>query len=110
MRFVAAASLRANVWVSSRKYFHSIPFTFTVAEDLKNLIIKLLRKNRKTVHLDKWEHAVSKFCYEYSAQDAWEIERFGYKKASLTVKLRVLKVCFCYFAILNINFFIIIRK
>lgn len=66
---------------------------FTVAEDLKNLIIKLLRKNRKTVHLDKWEHALSKFCYGYSAQDAWEIERFGYKKASLTVKLRVLKVC-----------------
>lgn len=68
-------------------------FGFAVAEDLKNLIIKLLRKNRKTVHLDKWEHALSKFCYGYSAQDAWEIERFGYKKASLTVKLRVLKVC-----------------
>lgn len=70
-----------------------IRFVLAVAEDLKNLIIKLLRKNRKTVHLDKWEHALSKFCYGYSAQDAWEIERFGYKKASLTVKLRVLKVC-----------------
>lgn len=67
-----------------------------VAEDLKNLIIKLLRKNRKTVPMDKWEHALSKFCYGYSSQDAWEIERFGYKKASLTVKLRVLKViAFC---------------
>lgn len=65
---------------------------FLVAVDLKNLIIKLLRKNRKTVHLDKWEHALAKFCYGYSSQDAWEIERFGYKKASLTVKLRVLKV------------------
>lgn len=67
-------------------------FAFTVAEDLKLLIIKLLRKTRKNVPMDKWEHAVSKFCFGYSSQDAWEIERFGFKKASLAVKLRVLKV------------------
>lgn len=70
-------------------------FLFTVAEDLKNLIVKLLRKTRKTVHNEKWEHALSKFCYTYSSQDAWEIERFGFKKANLSVKLRVIKVRSC---------------
>lgn len=70
-------------------------FSLPVAEDLKLLIIKLLRKTRKNVPLDKWEHAVAKFCHGYSAQDAWEIERFGYKKSSLPVKLRVLKVTPC---------------
>lgn len=63
-----------------------------VNDQLKNFIVKLLRKVRKTVNVDKWELALSKFCHGYSAQDAWEIERFGFKKASLAVKLRVLKV------------------
>lgn len=66
--------------------------SISVAEDLRNLIVKLLRKTRKTVHNEKWEHALSKFCYSYSSQDAWEIERFGFKKANLAVKLRVIKV------------------
>lgn len=62
-------------------------------QDLKNLLVKLLRKSRKSVQPDKLDAALVKFCYTYSLQDGWEIERFGYQKASLAVKLRVIKVC-----------------
>ncbi|XP_073822555.1 uncharacterized protein [Musca autumnalis] len=65
--------------------------TDEVTPQLRDLHIKLMRKNRKTVHEKSWESALSKFCFSYSAQDAWEIERFGYKNASLKVKLRILK-------------------
>lgn len=67
-------------------------YLFSVHEDLKNLLVKLLRKARKSVHPDKLDTAIAKFCYSYSVQDAWEVERFGFKKASLTVKIRILKV------------------
>jgi len=32
-----------------------------------------------------------KFGHSYDSQDAWEIERFGYKKAKIQTKLRLLK-------------------
>ncbi|XP_075149115.1 uncharacterized protein LOC142223163 isoform X2 [Haematobia irritans] len=65
--------------------------TDEVAPPLKDMHIKLMRKTRKTVHEKSWESALSKFCFCYSAQDAWEIERFGYKNASIKVKLRILR-------------------
>ncbi|XP_039969202.1 protein piccolo [Bactrocera tryoni] len=65
--------------------------TDEVIDQLRDLHIKLLRKTRKTVHEKSWESALSKFCFSYSAQDAWEVERFGYKKSSLKVKLRIFR-------------------
>lgn len=67
-------------------------FIIAVAPQLRDMQIKLLRKTRKTVHEKSWETALSKFCFAYSAQDAWEVERFGYKNAGIKVKLRILRV------------------
>lgn len=63
-----------------------------MAPELLDIHVRLLRKLRKVVHVSKWERALTKFCYSYNFSDAYEIERFGYKKASLAVKLRILKV------------------
>lgn len=70
------------------KIIHSL----LVPPKLRDMQIKLLRKTRKTVHEKSWESSLSKFCFTHSAQDAWEIERFGYKNCSVKIKLRVLRV------------------
>uniref|UniRef100_A0A8W7PMH0 PHD-type domain-containing protein n=1 Tax=Anopheles coluzzii TaxID=1518534 RepID=A0A8W7PMH0_ANOCL len=62
-----------------------------VPQALVDLHIKLMRKINKKVPAARWELALAKFAHSYSHQDAWEIERFGYKTANLGVKLRVLK-------------------
>lgn len=68
---------------------------FAVPQALVDLHIKLMRKINKKVPAARWELALAKFAHSYSHQDAWEIERFGYKTANLGVKLRVLKVRAC---------------
>lgn len=65
--------------------------TSEVAPPLEEIHIKLLRKIKKSVPTHRWENALAKFAYSYSNQDAWELERFGYKNSSIAVKLRVLK-------------------
>ncbi|GFQ64603.1 remodeling and spacing factor 1 [Trichonephila clavata] len=65
--------------------------TKNVHEELAELHIHLLRRGRKRVTKERWEKSLIKFCHEYSSVDAWELERFGYKKAKLSVKLEILK-------------------
>lgn len=65
--------------------------TSSIKEELAVFHIKLLRKLKKSVHVDKWEKHVAKFAHTYSNNDGWELERFGYKKSKLSVKLRLLK-------------------
>nr|CAD7592643.1 unnamed protein product [Timema genevievae] len=87
---------RIKVGCTERSFFQNgFPLSShanVVPQPLMDLHIKLLRKSRKNVSQDRWEKALIKFCHTYSNQDGWEIERFGYKKARLTVKLRVLKM------------------
>jgi remodeling and spacing factor 1 len=66
--------------------------TTEVPDALVDLHIKLLRRVKKSVHADKWERAVLKFCQEYSIPEFWELEHYGYKGISVKLKLRILKV------------------
>lgn len=71
-------------------------FISAVHEELKLFFVKLLRKTKKSVQPDKLDSALAKFCYTYSIHDAWEVERFGYNRSSLDVKLRIIKVAFIF--------------
>lgn len=66
-------------------------FTIPVPLPLVQLHITLLRRVFKAVTTDKWERSLAKFGHMYCSQDAWEVERFGYKRAKIQTKLRLLK-------------------
>lgn len=60
--------------------------------ELQDLHVKLLRKLKRSVNPEKWEKSIVKFCYVYGgADDAFEVERYGYLHSSSAVKLRILK-------------------
>ncbi|XP_030760459.1 remodeling and spacing factor 1 [Sitophilus oryzae] len=65
--------------------------THEVSKSLVDLHIKLIRKIKKSFQIEKWEKALIKCCHLFSSVEAWEIERFGYKKAKLSSKVRILK-------------------
>lgn len=73
---------------------------FEVPDALVDLHIKLLRRVKKSVHADKWERAILKFCQGYSIPGFWELEHNGYKGISIQLKLRILKVLFIFYYIL----------
>ncbi|VVC44492.1 Hypothetical protein CINCED_3A013054 [Cinara cedri] len=68
--------------------------TTEVPDALVDLHIKLLRRVKKSVHADKWERAILKFCQGYSIPGFWELEHNGYKGISIQLKLRILKTLF----------------
>lgn len=66
--------------------------TDEIAPELKDLHVKLLRKLRRSVVPERFEKALVKYCFSYGGtDDAFEVERYGYKHASLGVKLRIMK-------------------
>lgn len=66
--------------------------TDEVPQELVDLHVKLLRKLKKSVVMEKWEKSIVKFCYFYGGvDDAFEIERYGYLHSSSSIKLRILK-------------------
>lgn len=69
-----------------------LQFFFSVNPNLAQSFSQLMRKINKGVKFDKWERGLQRFAHSYSHQDGWELERFGFKKAKLEVKIRVLKV------------------
>ena len=59
--------------------------------DLITFQVKLLRKLKKTVSFDKWERVLTKFAFTQSSEDGWELDRFGYKRAKLGLRIRLVK-------------------
>lgn len=77
------------IWNKTMKVYD---YSFVVPGHLTQLFLKLLRRVKRSVKNDKWEKALVNVSHNFSSQDAWEIERFGFKKAKLSSKVRVLKV------------------
>ncbi|KAK8741318.1 hypothetical protein OTU49_002613, partial [Cherax quadricarinatus] len=69
----------------------SLEDTDNVSPLVSQSVSQLLRRINKSVKLDRWEKGLQRFAHSYSHQDGWELERFGFKKAKLEVKIRVLK-------------------
>ncbi|XP_071537316.1 uncharacterized protein [Panulirus ornatus] len=69
----------------------SLEDTDNVSPLVSQCVSQLLRRINKSVKLDRWERGLQRFAHTYSHQDGWELERFGFKKAKLEVKIRVLK-------------------
>ncbi|KAG7164131.1 Remodeling and spacing factor 1-like, partial [Homarus americanus] len=69
----------------------SLEDTDNVSPLVSQSVSQLLRRINKSVKLDRWERGLQRFAHSYSHQDGWELERFGFKKAKLEVKIRVLK-------------------
>ncbi|XP_037778930.1 remodeling and spacing factor 1-like isoform X2 [Penaeus monodon] len=65
--------------------------TDNVSPILGQTVSQLLRRINKSVKTDRWERGLQRFAHSYSHQDGWELERFGFKKAKLECKIRVLK-------------------
>ncbi|KAK7091013.1 hypothetical protein V1264_010732 [Littorina saxatilis] len=66
--------------------------TKAVSRPLIDLHVRLLKRIGKTsVNHERFERSIVKFCFYFSDRDAWEVERFGYRHAQLSTKLRVLK-------------------
>ncbi|XP_060803635.1 remodeling and spacing factor 1 [Amyelois transitella] len=75
------------------KFQEFIENTQEVLDPLKEIHVRLLRRALKSVQSNKWERSLIKFCHQHGHhQEAWEMERFSYKKASAQVKLKVLKL------------------
>ena len=62
-----------------------------VKQELITFQCRLLRKLNKSITTSKWEKAFTKFAFTYSADDGWELERFGYKNAKMGLKVRLIK-------------------
>ena len=61
------------------------------AADLITFMVRMLRKLKKSVSMEKWEKALVKFAFTCSSEDGWELDRFGYKQAKLALKIRLIK-------------------
>ena len=60
-------------------------------DSLIEIHVKLIKKIRKYFNRDQWERALIRFAAEYSYEDAYEIERFGYLKTRPSVRLELLR-------------------